>query len=82
MATVFRSRRRVRIAVNTRDHPPPHVHAFAPDREARFKLNCPKGPVELWDYVGDWKLTELNELGVDIAEQLDDCCREWSEVHG
>jgi hypothetical protein len=82
MATVFQSRRRIRVAVNTRDHPPPHVHAFGADREARFKLNCPGGPVELWDYAGNWKLAELNELGLEIAERLEDCCKIWSEIHG
>ena len=82
MATVFTSRRRVRIAVNTRDHSPPHVHAFGAGREARFKLNCPEGPVELWDFAGGWTMAELNGLGLEIAARLDDCCREWSHAHG
>ncbi|MGH7023277.1 MAG: DUF4160 domain-containing protein [Caulobacteraceae bacterium] len=82
MATVFRSRRRVRIAVNSNDHPPPHVHAFGAGREARFKLNCPDGPVELWDHDGGWTMAELNALGREVADWLDACCKMWSEVYG
>ncbi len=82
MATVFHSRRRYRVAVNSNDHPPPHVHAFGKGCEARFKLNCPGGPVELWDFGGDWTLAHLNELGGEIAANLEDCCRVWSEIHG
>jgi len=82
MATVFRSRRRLRVAVNSNDHPPPHVHVFGAGREARFKLNCPDGPVELWDYDGGWTMAELNQLGGEIASRLDECCRTWSEIHG
>src|SRR5579859_3628983 len=81
-ATVFRSRRRIRVAVNSNDYPPPHVHAFGAGREARFRLNCPDGPVELWDYEGRWTMADLNELGGKIAHQLDQCCRTWSEIHG
>jgi hypothetical protein len=50
--------------------------------EARFKLNCPGGPVELWDYAGDWTLARLNELGGEIAARLEDCCVKWNEIHG
>ncbi|MFN3930523.1 MAG: DUF4160 domain-containing protein [Brevundimonas sp.] len=52
MATIFRSRRRFRVVVYSNDHPPPHVHAIGPDGDARFLLNCPDGPVALWDYEG------------------------------
>lgn len=82
MATVFRSRRRYRVAVNSEDHLPPHVHAYGKGLEARFKLNCPEGPVEVWDHEGRWSLGHLNELGAEIAEHLEACCRVWSEVHG
>lgn len=82
MATVFRSRRRYRVSVNSLDHPPPHVHAFGKGLEARFLLNCPDGPVELWDHAGGWSLAHLNELGAEIAASLDDCCRTGSAVHG
>jgi hypothetical protein len=82
VATVFQSRRRYRVAVNSNDHPPSHAHAFGKGYEARFKLNCPEGPVELWDFVGPWTLAHLNELGPEIAAELGDCCRMWSEIHG
>lgn len=82
MATVFQSRRHCRVAVNSNDHPPPHVHAFGKGLEARFVLNCPEGPVELWDHEGRWTLAHLNELGAEIAERLEVCCGIWSEIHG
>lgn len=82
MATVFHNRRRYRVAVNSNDHPPAHVHAFGKGREARFKLNCPDGPVELWDHIGGWTLAHLNELGGEIAAELEECCKIWSEIHG
>ena len=82
MATVFRSRRRYRVAVNSNDHPPSHVHVFGKGCEARFQLNCPDGPVAVWDFEGDWTRPLLNELGGEIAARLADCCRVWSEIHG
>jgi hypothetical protein len=27
-------------------------------------------------------LAHLNELGGEIAANLEDCCRVWSEIHG
>lgn len=68
--------------VRSNDHPPPHVHATGKVCEVRFKLNCPDGPVELWDCDGDWTLAHLRELGEEIAMHLDVCCRTWSEIHG
>lgn len=82
MATVFESRRRYRVAVNSNDHPPSHVHAFGKGCEARFKLNCPEGPVEYWDHKGGWTMAHLNELGEEIADKISDCCKIWSEIHG
>jgi len=70
------------VTVNSNDHPPPHVHVFGKGREARFKLNCPWGPVEFWDCDGDWTLSHLNELGREIADTLPECCGKWREIHG
>jgi hypothetical protein len=82
MATVFRSRRRYRVAVNSNDHPPPYVHVFGKGCEARFQLGCPGGPVELWDFERDWTLSHLNSLGAEIAEKVKECYDVWSEFHG
>lgn len=74
--------RNIRIAVYTNDHPPPHVHALkGNESEARFKLNCPDGPVELWDFEG-FRLAELNEIGTLIAENLATVCAKWRDIHG
>lgn len=82
MATAFHSHRRYRVVVRSNDHPPPHVHVLGKGCEARFRLNCPEGPVEIWDHDGPWTLAHLNELGAEIAVRLEDCCRLWSEIHG
>lgn len=82
MATVFVSARRYRVKVNSNDHNPPHVHAVGKGLEARFKLNCPDGPVECWDFHGPWRWMDLDELGDEIADRLQACCEKWSEIHG
>ncbi|EGF93210.1 hypothetical protein ABI_16500 [Asticcacaulis biprosthecium C19] len=74
--------RNIRVAIYTNDHPPPHVHALKGNQaEARFKLNCPEGPVELWDHEG-FRLSELNEISAAITDHLGDICRKWREIHG
>ena len=74
--------RNIRIAIYTNDHPPPHVHAIkSNEAEARFKLNCPEGPVELWDFDG-FRLAELNEIGALIAANLETVCATWRDIHG
>lgn len=82
MPRVFESVRKFRVVVYSNDHPPCHVHACGKGLEARFKLNCPEGPVEIWDFHGPWRLLDLNELGEEIAEAIEDCCNKWSEIHG
>ena len=74
VATVLRYGK-TRVVVYSNDHPPAHVHAVGPGGRARFVLNCPDGPVELWDCTGAWAAAELNRLGVAIAAQISDCCR-------
>lgn len=82
MATVFHSQRRYRVVVYSNDHPPSHVHVLGKGCEARYRLNCPDGPVTLWDYEGDWTFRHIVELGEEIAAHLDDCCVAWSRIHG
>lgn len=38
--------------------------------------------MELWDADGDWTLKHLNQLGAEIAAEIDECCKVWSEIHG
>ncbi len=72
----------VRIAIFTNDHPPAHVHVIDGNRaEARFLLNCPYGPVEIWDHEG-FRLAELNAIGAMIHQDLDRICHIWSSIHG
>lgn len=81
MATVFTSMRQYRVAVNSNDHTPAHVHAKGKGLEARFKLNCPRGPAELWNFHGPWRRLDLNELGEEITKAVQDC-NKWNEIHG
>ena len=81
MPTIFREGK-TRVVVYPNDHQPGHVHAVGPNRKGRFRLNCPEGPVELWDHTGDWTMAELNALGVAIAERIAECCKVWREIHG
>ena len=80
MATLFRLGN-LRVVIYSDDHPPPHVHVLGPDGAARFRLNPPDGPVELWDQAG-FRLAELNAIGATIAERFEVCCAAWSKIHG
>jgi hypothetical protein len=83
MGQVFRSARGYCVAVNSNDHPPPHVHAYGKGLGARFKLDCENQSVEFWDILrGKWSHAHLNELGEEIAERLADCCEEWRRIYG
>lgn len=82
MGQVFRSDRDYCVAVNSNDHPPPHVHTYGKGLDARFGINCADELVEYWDHEGDWKQKHLNELGAEIAEKITDCCEEWGRIHG
>ena len=74
--------RNIRVVIFTNDHPPPHVHAIKANlAAARFKLNCPGGPVELCDHEG-FRRSELNEIAALVAEYLDLVCIKWREIHG
>jgi hypothetical protein len=71
----------VRVVIYPNDHPPSHVHAVTGEAKARFRLNCPSGPVELMDAEG-FRRSMLDRVGREIAVHLDDCCGKWSTLHG
>jgi hypothetical protein len=74
--------RRIRVAIYTNDHPPPHVHAIRPGGgRAKFELNCPDGPVRLVEQIGFGR-AEVGEIGNGVAERLAWICAEWSRIHG
>jgi Domain of unknown function (DUF4160) len=81
MPTVF-TIRNIRVVIYPNDHPPPHVHAVKRSGAfAKFELNCPEGPVVLVRQK-DFKLVEINEIGNEIATQLQKICKQWSNIHG
>ena len=82
MGQVFRSERGYCVAVNSNDHPPSHVHTYGKGLDARFGFDCEDETVEYWDHEGNWKKKHLEELGAEIADNLEDCCNEWRRVHG
>ncbi len=74
--------RNIRVAIYANDHPPPHVHALKRGGgRAKFELNCPHGPVRLVDQAG-LRLTEVTEIGVAVAAQIEAICTEWRKIHG
>jgi hypothetical protein len=51
------------------------------DHEAKFWLNCPGGPVALWENEGFY-LRELNEIADELERSLAKCCEKWRQIHG
>ncbi len=81
MPTVLRLGK-IRVVIYSNDHPPPHVHAVMGDEaRAKFNLNCPEGPVELVEQEG-FKLADIRQIGMAIAENLTAICAKWNEIHG
>lgn len=63
------------------DHRPAHVHVIGAEGEAVFILHCPDGPPELRESYG-FRATDLNGIGMALAEALPALCAEWSVIHG
>ena len=68
----------LRVVVYTNDHRPAHVHVIGHGCEAVFKLNCPLGPVVLWENYGFGRL-ELGRILQQLKAHLDKLCRKREE---
>lgn len=75
---VFRG---LRVTIYPNDHEPAHVHVIGRGCEARFQLNCPSGPVELWENFG-FARKELRQVLETLSAALGQLCEEWARIHG
>ncbi len=76
MPTIFELRS-FRIAIETRDHPPPHVHCKGPGCNARIEIRSRR--VMSNNGVGAKDLARLVEL---IEKYEDVLMTEWRRIHG
>ena len=70
----------LKVRIWTNDHGPPHVHVVGIEKEAKFWLNCPSGPVDLWLNFG-FKIAELNDIKSKLNKSVPRLCREWKRIH-
>jgi len=71
----------LRVSILTADHGPPHVHVKGNGGDAKFLLNCPDGPVELYETIG-FKTGDLSNIESRLNKDLTLLCREWKKIHG
>lgn len=71
----------LRVSIPTNDHGPPHVHVVGDGKEAKFRLNCPYGPVALYENFG-FNRGELRKIKSRLNRAVRRSCREWSKIHG
>jgi hypothetical protein len=80
MSTIFRFKR-LRIAIYSNDHPPPHVHVIGPDREARIVIGDESKPPAVWDFYG-FQRRELIQVLHEVARRQDELLTAWRTIHG
>ena len=80
MPTVLRLGR-LRVVVYPNDHRPAHVHVIGQQREAVFRLNCPRGPVELRENYR-FPAVEISAIRGELTRALAQLCSEWERIHG
>src|SRR5580658_4598334 len=71
--------RGLRVMIFRNDHPPAHVHFLGGGCEARFTLNCPDAPVELWDNFG-FSTAQLNWTIWELRPTSRPCARNGEEI--
>lgn len=70
----------VRVLIYPNDHRPAHVHVIGAGHEAVFRLNCPRGPLELRENHGFGR-AELSRIDQALTDVLDALCASWREWH-
>ena len=81
MATVGEKIDGLRVVIYLNDHRPAHVHVIGGVCEAVFKLNGPKGPLEVRENYGFSALT-LSKIRSVLTSRLTRLCAEWDAIHG
>ena len=77
MPTVFRFDG-FRVVVYPNDHRPAHVHVIGNECEAVFRLNCPDGPVELWEDYGATR-SQIKGFERELMKNLSQLCGAWEK---
>jgi hypothetical protein len=71
----------LRVMIRTNDHSPPHVHVVGNAHEAKFALNCPRGPVTLVENYG-FSLSEVTRIKQGTQKNVVVLCNAWEKIHG
>lgn len=71
----------LRVVVYPNDHRPAHVHVIGSGTEAVFRLNCPKGPVELRENYR-FAASTIAVIAAELDRALAQLCSEWKRIHG
>jgi len=80
MPTVLRLGK-IRVAVYFNDHRPAHVHVIGNGCEAVFALNCPAGPMTIFENYG-FKRQDMTRIENSLANHLTTLCSAWEDIHG
>jgi len=70
-----------RVVIYPNDHRPPHVHAMSQPGEAVFRLQCPRGPVQLREVYG-LNRQLVSRIGQELDERHWALCLNWRNIHG
>jgi hypothetical protein len=80
MPTILRFRG-LRVVIYPNDHTPAHVHVIGGNSSARLQLNCPHGPVVLWENFG-FSPPQLRWIMWELTANLALLCEAWRRIHG
>ena len=83
MAEIFREGGTV-VLVQTRDHPPPHVHVESSDYSIRVRIDSDTPSImPLSKKARDTSCPAFNKLALElVSRRLADCKRDWEKYHG
>jgi hypothetical protein len=70
-----------RVVIYANDHPPAHVHLIGGDREAVFRLNCPRDPLQPVANYG-FRSGELGYWATVLQHHIVPLCNKWRAIHG
>ena len=71
----------LRAVIYYNDHRPAHVHVIGRGNEAVFDLNCPVGPVEVWENYG-FSRSEIAHIAGVLNDRQAALCDAWESIHG
>lgn len=83
MAEIFREKGVV-VLIQTRDHPPPHVHVESADYSIRVQIDGDTPSIMPHSKKArDNSCPAFNKLALElVTRRLDECKRDWEKYHG